>query len=212
MTEGYHTTRLAHDERRTVLWKTLVDAFFARLIPPDGCVVDLGCGHCDFINHVRAGRRIAVDLWPGFPAYAAPGVETVVAPVTELAFLDDASVDFVFASNLFEHLPQAEFASLLATLLRKLRPGGTLNILQPNYRYCYREYFDDYTHIAVYSHISLVDFLGANGFEAIQVAPRFLPLTIKSRLPVSSALIRAYLMSPIKPMGKQMLIRARARA
>lgn len=211
MTQGYHTTRLAHDYRRTVLWQTLVDAYFARLIPQDGCVLDLGCGHCDFINHVRARRRIAVDLWPDFPAYAAPGVETVVAPVTDLAFLDDASVDFVFASNLFEHLPQIEFAALLATLRRKLRHGGTLNILQPNYRYCFREYFDDYTHIAVYSHISLVDFLGANGFEVTHVSPRFLPLTIKSRLPVSSALIRAYLMSPIKPMGKQMLVQARIR-
>ena len=55
--EGYHATRLAHDERRTVLWRTLVESHFARLIPADGCVLELGCGHCDFINHVRARRR-----------------------------------------------------------------------------------------------------------------------------------------------------------
>ena len=58
-------------------------------------------------------------------------------------------------------------------------------MLQPNYRYAYREYFDDYTHVAVYSHISLADFLVANGWEVIEVQPRFLPLTVKSRLPVS---------------------------
>ena len=40
---------------------------------------------------------------------------------------------------------------------------------------------------------------------------RFLPLTVKSRLPVSPLLIRAYLASPVKPMGKQMLLRARPR-
>jgi SAM-dependent methyltransferase len=151
-------------------------------------------------------------MWPGFPPYAAPGVETVVAAAGELEFLEDRSVDFVFASNLFEHLHQPEFAAVLAMLRRKLAPGGTLNILQPNYRYCAAEYFDDYTHVAVWSHVSLADFLAAHGFDPIAVAPRFLPLTIKSRLPVWPAMIRAYLASPVKPMGKQMLVRARLRA
>lgn len=209
--EGYHETRLAHDPRRTVLWRTLVESYFARFIPRDGCVLDLGCGHCDFINHVQARRRVGVDMWPEFPGYAAPGVETVVAPAGALEFLDDSSVDFVFASNLFEHLLQPDFAAVLAMLRRKLAVGGTLNILQPNYRYCASEYFDDYTHVAVWSHVSLPDFLSVHGFEPVAVEPRFLPLTIKSRLPVSSTLIRAYLASPVKPMGKQMLVRARVR-
>ena len=82
-------------------------------------------------------------------------------------------------------------------------------IVQPNYFYAYREYFDDYTHVAVYSHVSLADFVAANGFEIVETKPRFLPLTIKSRLPVWPILIRLYLAMPIKPMGKQMLVRAR---
>ena len=81
--------------------------------------------------------------------------------------------------------------------------------MQPNYRYAYREYFDDYTHVAIYSHISLVDFLLANGYEVNRYSATLLPLTVKSRLPVSSLLIRAYLASPVKPMGKQMLVRAK---
>ena len=59
--------------------------------------------------------------------------------------------------------------------------------------------------------MSLCDFLEAHGFEVIDCQPRFLPLTIKSRLPVSPTLIRLYLASPLKPMGKQMLVRARPR-
>jgi hypothetical protein len=100
---------------------------------------------------------------------------------------------------------------LLAGVRKILSPRGTLNIIQPNYRYAYREYFDDYTHIAIYSHISLCDVLRVSGFDIVDVQPRFLPLSIKSRLPVRESLIRAYLASPIKPMGKQMLIRARPR-
>ncbi len=81
--------------------------------------------------------------------------------------------------------------------------------MQPNYRYAYREYWDDYMHVVAYSHVSLADFLAANGYQALDVVPRFMPLTVTSRLPVSPWLIGAYLASPIKPLGKQMLVRAR---
>jgi Lon protease-like protein len=89
-----------------------------------------------------------------------------------------------------------------------LKNGGTLTIVGPNYRFCYDEYFDDYTHISVFSDRSLADFVEAHGFKVVDTVPRFMPLTIKSRLPVSDLLIRLYLMSPIKPLGKQMLLRA----
>jgi hypothetical protein len=42
----------------------------------------------------------------------------------------------------------------------------------------------------------------------IDCRPRFLPLTVKSGLPVSPLLLRVYLALPFKPLGKQMLIRA----
>jgi hypothetical protein len=53
----------------------------------------------------------------------------------------------------------------------------------------------------------LCDFLAANGYRVIEVRPRFLPLTVKSRFPVSPVLIRLYLLSPWKFLGKQMLVR-----
>jgi hypothetical protein len=129
----------------------------------------------------------------------------------DLDFIEDGTINFALANNLFEHLSQGDIARVLAKLRHKLAADGTLNILQPNYRYAYREYFDDYTHITVFSHISLADFVKANGFDVLEIQPRFLPLTVKSRLPVSPWLIRAYLLSPIKPLAGQMLIRARVR-
>jgi len=209
MSGDYHQSRFTPDPSRGVLWNALWRFYFRKLIGPDHCVLELGAGYGDFINAVVARRRIAIDPWPGFTGYLAPGIEGVVGSAADLDFLDDHSIDFVFASNLFEHLTRDDLASILAQLQRKLRPSGTLNIMQPNYRYAFREYFDDYTHISIYSHISLADFLTANGYSVLQIHPRFLPLTIKSRLPVSPLLIQAYLLSPIKPMGKQMLIRAR---
>jgi SAM-dependent methyltransferase len=208
VTKGYHQTRLSFDPRRDVVWRSLWRFYFCKLISPNDCVLDLGCGYGDFINNVVARRRIAVDSWEGFLPYVDPRIERVVGSVTDLHFIEEGVIDFAFASNLFEHLSKADFACVLEMLRRKLASGGTLNILQPNYRYAYREYFDDYTHVSVFSHISLTDFLRANGFDVLEISPRFLPLTVKSRLPVSPWLIRAYLASPIKPLAKQMLIRA----
>lgn len=211
MTEGYHETRFAPDPRRDVLWRTLWSAYFSRRIGPDDCVLDLGSGYGSFINQVAARRRIALDSWSGFTQHLVPGVEPIVGDAAELGTIEDGAVDFAFASNLFEHMPQDGFARVLEALRAKLSHRGGLTILQPNYRYAYREYFDDYTHVAIWSHVSLPDFLEAQGWEVLEVRPRFLPLTIKSRLPVHPLLIRAWLASPIKPTGKQMLVHARPR-
>lgn len=208
---SYHDSRLVRDPRRGILWKALWRYYFRHRIAADDCVLDLGCGYGEFINNVNARRRIGVDAWEGIRQHLDPAVEAVVSDVTDLAALPDGTVDFAFASNLFEHITQREFASVLESLKAKLSTNGTLTILQPNYRYAYREYFDDYTHVAIYSHISLADFLTANGYEVLEIRARFLPLTIKSRLPVSPALIGLYLASPVKPLGKQMLLRARPR-
>lgn len=212
MSGDYHGSRLELDTRRGGVWAALWRYFFRRRIAADACVLDLGAGYGDFINNVVARRRIAVDMWPGLADQVAKGVEAIVGPVSDLSAIADGAVDFAFASNLFEHLPQEVFVATLAEIRRTLAPGGTLTILQPNYRYAYREYFDDYTHVAVYSHISLVDLLRAHGWEIVEVRPRFLPLTVKSRLPTWSFLVGAYLWSPVKPMGKQMLVVARPAA
>jgi SAM-dependent methyltransferase len=206
---AYHETRFSFDRRREVVWKTLCDAYFQKLIAPDMCVLDLGAGYAHFINNVRCRRRIALDKWEGMNQYVAPGIETHIGPVSNLDSIGDASVDFVFASNIFEHLTQEEFARTLAQLKMKLRPGGTLNILQPNYRFCYREYFDDFTHISVYSDRSLCDFLKTSGYRIVVCEPKFTPLSVvTSRLPVWAPLIKLYLHLPFKPLGKQMLVRA----
>jgi SAM-dependent methyltransferase len=149
---------------------------------------------------------LAIDRWNGILDYAQEGIKTHVGDIRDLGWIKDATIDFAFASNVFEHISQEDFAEVLLQLRQKLAPNGRLCLLQPNYRYCSREYFDDYTHISVYSHVSLCDFLVANGFQPVDCRPRFLPMTIKSRLPVWPILIRLYLLLPIKPGGKQMLI------
>ncbi|RDE05003.1 methyltransferase domain-containing protein [Sphingomonas aracearum] len=211
MSDAYHDTRLAEDPKRGAVWRALWRYFFRHRIGAEDTVLDLGAGYCDFVNAVRARRRIALDLWEGITRHAAPGVETIVGTAGDLAALPAKSVDYAFASNLVEHLSQAEFVTMLEALARVLSDRGSFTMLQPNYRYAYKEYFDDYTHVAVYSHISLADLLASCGWQVVEVRKRFLPLTVKSRLPSWGFLIAAYLASPVKPMGKQMLLVAQPR-
>jgi len=209
--EMYFETRFTPDRQREVLWRTLYRYYFARLIAPTDCVLELGAGYGSFINEVVARRKIAVDSWAGFVNHLQPGIESRVCDVTDLSFLEPSSVNFVFASNLFEHISQDDLTTVLTQLKTALADNGTLNILQPNYYYSYREYFDDYTHRTIYTHTSICDFLEARGYEVVECRPRFLPLTLKSRLPVSPILIRLYLSFPWKPLAKQMFIRARVK-
>lgn len=209
MTEDtYHKTRFGPDPRRKVLWQTLVGSLFQKEIPPDALVLELGAGYGDFINAVRAKRRLAVDVWPGMTAHLESGVEGLVTSITRLEGVADNSVDYVFSSNCFEHVPQADLETCLSQLRQKMKSGARLTIVQPNFKYCVREYFDDYTHVSIYTAQGLRDLLAANGFRITRCVPRFLPLTLKGFLPVHPLLIRLYLISPLKPMAKQMLITA----
>jgi SAM-dependent methyltransferase len=174
-------------------------------------VLDLGAGYGSFINHIAARRRIALDSWPGLYDNAAPGVEVEIRDVEDLGFLAENSLDVIFASNLFEHLTQDKLARVLAGVARALKREGLLLVMQPNFRLAYRRYFDDYTHVAIYTDVSLADFLEVHGYSVLEVQPRFLPLTVESRLPVSEWLIRAYLASPIRPLAGQMFIQAKVR-
>jgi ubiquinone/menaquinone biosynthesis C-methylase UbiE len=140
---------------------------------------------------------------------AAPDVETHVGSCTQLAFAGDSSLDIVFASNLFEHLPLTDLELTLREVWRVLKPGGKLLVIQPNFRYCYRDYFDDYTHVMIYTDRSLADVIAAAGLEPVRVLPRFMPFSMKSRLPAAPPLVWLYLRSPVKPFAGQMLIVAR---
>jgi SAM-dependent methyltransferase len=203
----YQEVHLTEDPARRIVWSAVAH-HLAAYVPPQAAVLEIGAGYCDWINHVRAARRVAVDIWPELPAFAAAGVEPVVLDVsTDLQSLGASSFDVVLASNLLEHFQPAVAESVVAGVACVLRRGGCFVVVQPNFRYAWRQYFDDYTHRSIFTDVSLPALLRAHGFRIVEVRPKFLPYSMRgARVPITSFLVRAYLRSPVKPMAGQMLV------
>jgi SAM-dependent methyltransferase len=204
---GYHEVHLPEDPGRAVVWQVIAE-YVAGWVPRDARILEIGAGYCCWINASSGLRRVAVDAWPGVAEHAAPGVEAEVLDLTTgLSRFDAGSFDVVLASNVIEHFEPDAAATLVTDVVRLLRRGGRLIVIQPNFRYAYRYYFDDYTHRSAFTHVSLANLLRSKGLRVLRVEPRFLPYSMRgSRVPVMRWLVRAYLRSPIRPRAGQMLL------
>lgn len=201
----YYSTRYTPDAGRTKVWRAIVDYISDKYLKNPVDVLDLGCGYGDFINNIKCKNKTAVDLNPDAANYLVPGIHFVNSTADNLEAIESASLDLIFSSNLLEHLTDAELERAAKEFHRVLRPGGLMITMQPNYFYAYREYFDDYTHKKVFSHNSLPDFFAANGFKSVAMEKKFLPFSLKSRLPKTYILTKLYLDFPLRPTAKQML-------
>jgi len=191
-----YSVRFAQTEkdRKDRVWRVLCRHFFQKYVEPTASVLDIGAGYCEFINHIEARRRIAFDLNADVRANAAAGVEVVQGVSTDLGAFQSGSLDVVFASNFFEHLPtKNDLLVTLAEVQRVLRPGGKLLVLQPNIRLSGGAYWDFIDHHLPLTERSLVEAVELVGLRPLEVRARFLPFSSKSRLPQHPFLIRLYL-------------------
>ena len=209
--DSYFTEHLRFDPRREVAWREIV-AYLAPYLPQGADVLELAAGHCHFINNVPARRRVALDISDIVTAHAAKGVESHVGSADDLSFLANDSFDAVLASNFFEHIDDSTFRRVIAEVRRVLRPGGRLIIIQPNFRYSYRDYYDDYTHVRAFNDIGLAEELRTLGFTIERLEPRFIPFSLaKARFSTPAWLVRLYLRLPWRPKAGQMLVIARSK-
>jgi SAM-dependent methyltransferase len=202
-------------ESRNNIWKVLTE-YIQKDISYPNAILDLGCGYGNFINNVRATYKFAVDS-TDVSSYLDREVRFSRKSVLDLGWIKNSSLDCIFASNIFEHLSQENFIKCLKIARSKLLDDGLLVVLQPNFFYGFREYFNDFTHKTIFTHVSMCDLFEANGFRIIKCVPKFLPYSLQQKYNGSwipewlyqSWIIRIYLYSPIKPFATQMYIIAK---
>src|SRR5690242_11833179 len=89
---------------RQKVWRVL-SAYFSRWISPQDIVLDLGAGHCEFINAVECRLKYAMDLNPETGELANSDVTVIHQDCSQPWQVAASSLDVVFTSNFFEHLP-----------------------------------------------------------------------------------------------------------
>jgi SAM-dependent methyltransferase len=192
-----YATRFPEGDRATKdsIWRILCQHFFQRYVERGDVVLDLGAGFGEFLRHIECAGRIAVDIEKLSGRHLPEGTLEVTAPSHQLtAHIAPMSVDVVFCSNVFEHLPDtATFLATLGEIWSVLRPTGRLLVLQPNIRLVGGAYWDFVDHHLPLTDRTLVEACESVGFEVTELIPRFLPYTTRGSLPKSPALVRLYL-------------------
>jgi SAM-dependent methyltransferase len=200
---------------RQSVWKILVSEYFQQFVAADAVVLDLGAGWGEFIGNVISRRRMAMDLNPEMPMHVGDGVETLLQDCSQTWKINDASLDVVFTSNFFEHLPDKDaLRRTLREAMRCLKPGGMIICLGPNIRYIRGEYWDFWDHYVPLSDRSLSEILGLTGFTVERCIPRFLPYSMSLGFAPPAALISLYLRCRfLWPLfGKQFLVIGRKKS
>lgn len=195
---------------RGVVWKEIV-RYVLKDTGKIKTLLELGPGFCDFINQFPAETKIAYEQNPDMVHYAKSEIDLRINDVSSISEIDYGTIDMVFASNFLEHLDKDALNRLLPEIYRILKPKGLFVAIQPNYRLCSKTYFDDETHITIFSDDSITTFLTGFGFSVIKIIPGFLPFSMKSRFPKWPCLVRLYLNLPFKPMAAQMYVVAERR-
>lgn len=196
--ENIYKRRFGPDvEFRQRMWRVLCKNFFQRYVPTSATVLEVAAGYCEFINNIKAGRKAALDLNPDTKEYADPGIWVIESTSTDMSMIPNGSVDVAFASNFFEHITREDILKTMREVARVLKPNGRFLILQPNIRFCARDFWMFFDHITPLDQYSLVEALEMCGFRASKTIVRFLPYTTKGRLPKSVGMVRLYLKLPL---------------
>lgn len=197
------------EEYRLKVWHILVHGFFGKWINHKDRVLDLGCGYGEFINNLQDCHRLAMDLNPDSKKFLDSAVEFHQQDSSLPWQIAPNSLDLVFSSNFFEHLPNKETLSqTIAQVHQALKPGGRIIALGPNIGVLKGRYWDFWDHHVGLSEQSMGELLEIHDFTIERKIGKFLPFNMVRVRRRPLFLVRLYLRLPwIWPLfGKQFMI------
>jgi SAM-dependent methyltransferase len=205
----YSTRFTGQEVYRNRIWQVLTSEFFSRWVEASNTILDLGCGYGEFINNVKAGKKFAMDLNPSTKDRLDGDVEFLEQDCSLAWPFPDNSLDVIFTSNFFEHLPTKHV--LLATIAeahRCLKPKGRLIALGPNVKYLTGTYWDFFDHYLPLTELSTSELMSLSGFRVEQCIGRFLPYTMSMGYQPKIWKVRLFLKFPIvwRFLGHQFLV------
>jgi ubiquinone/menaquinone biosynthesis C-methylase UbiE len=197
-------------KKKNIVWNEIAHFLYNSYLNKSQKIIDPACGWCEFINHVPAQERWAIDLQEDINKYAKPEIKTIIGDCLKIE-LPQNYFDGVFISNFLEHLnSQYEVADFLERMFNALKSKGRIVIIGPNFRYTYKDYFNFADHTVILTELGVAEHLYGAGFNIIKCYPKFLPLSFRSKsfLPINKFLINTYLKIPFawNFLGEQFLL------
>jgi ubiquinone/menaquinone biosynthesis C-methylase UbiE len=199
----------AHEHYREQVWAVLCKKVFSKHIRADDVVLDLGAGWGEFSRNIQAKQRYAMDLNPDCGKRIEGYSEFIQQDCSDPWPLADASLDVVFTSNFFEHLPSKGLVDkTLQEAHRCLKPGGIIICVGPNIQYLPDLYWDYWDHYLPISGASIAEALTLGGFDITQRIDRFLPYTMSGKKNPPLWAVSLYLDLPLfwPLLGKQFFV------
>jgi len=137
---GYYDAVYARGSGVQWFWHHYRFAAITEFLPPrGGSILDLGCGPGTFLAHFASGyeRAIGIDLAKSQiefarQKYGSDRLRFEAADVSASGL--ENQFDAIVSIEVIEHLPIEETQPFLHTILRLLKPGGTVVLTTPNYR------------------------------------------------------------------------------
>lgn len=194
---------------RDQVWQEILRGCLQQIVGDNKVVLDLGCGWGEFSRNVSASRLLCMDLNPDSRNYLPEHAEFIEQDCSLEWAIQPNSLDVVFTSNFFEHLPSKDLlANTLEHAALALKPGGKIICLGPNIACLPGKYWDFWDHHIALSDHSLAEILSLSGFDVQQQTAKFLPYTMSTGIQVPAVFIKAYLKLPLfwPLVGKQFLL------
>ncbi|MDA7563040.1 methyltransferase domain-containing protein [Gammaproteobacteria bacterium] len=118
-----------------------------------------------------------LDLGSGdqFLRFAVDGTNYIPLDIDDMDFdsealpIPDDSVDILFSLAVVEHINNIDH--FMSECFRVLKPNGIIYLSTPNFRYCFRDFYNDPTHVRPFTEISLCKAVEYYGFKSVEVFP-----------------------------------------
>ena len=118
-----------------------------------------------------------LDLGAGdqFLRLALDGTNYIPLDIDDLDFesealpVPDNSVDILFSLAVVEHI--TDIGHFMSECFRVLKPNCIIYLSTPNFRYCFRSFYNDPTHVRPFTDVSLCKAVEYYGFKSVEVFP-----------------------------------------
>ncbi|MBI4854900.1 MAG: methyltransferase domain-containing protein [Acidobacteria bacterium] len=194
---------------RQEVWKVLCKKYFQQYVPESSVVLELGTGWGEFINNIKAAKKLAMDLNPETKQHLNENVSFFHQDCSDKWEISKSYLDVIFTSNFLEHLPDKEkIEKTIEQAYESLKSGGIIICLGPNIKFLPGTYWDFWDHYVPITESSIKEVLELKGFSIKLCLPKFLPYSMSRGIKPPLFFVNLYLKFPLawKFFGKQFLV------